>query len=331
MQPSEEEKLFQSIFENASDGLIVTDLETQLVVEANPAACAMHGYTYSEFIGLHRSEIVHPDSQPIYMDYLLAVQARGNHEAQLIHIHRDGTQFDVELRGTLFTYQDRPCLLSVVRDISRRVRAERQLQHRVEARAREQSTLLEISQTLASALELQPGLILDQLRVIVEFTHAGLFVLEDPVLVALALRGPSWQQQETIFNIRLDRPEDRAALFNNHQPTLIADVWSEEPAARLIRLFLGNQAAVLLEGVQSWMWVPLAGKGRFIGVVGVAHTERDYFSVHHAGLALTVANQAAITLVNAELYEQARSPKFCRACGRRTRRRGDDPWKIYAG
>ncbi|OGO36918.1 MAG: hypothetical protein A2W35_09945 [Chloroflexi bacterium RBG_16_57_11] len=307
MQPSEEEKLFQSIFENASDGLIVTDLETQLVVEANPAACAMHGYTYSEFIGLHRSEIVHPDSQPIYMDYLLAVQARGNHEAQLIHIHRDGTQFDVELRGTLFTYQDRPCLLSVVRDISRRVRAERQLQHRVEARAREQSTLLEISQTLASALELQPGLILDQLRVIVEFTHAGLFVLEDPVLVALALRGPSWQQQETIFNIRLDRPEDRAALFNNHQPTLIADVWSEEPAARLIRLFLGNQAAVLLEGVQSWMWVPLAGKGRFIGVVGVAHTERDYFSVHHAGLALTVANQAAITLVNAELYEQAQT------------------------
>ena len=44
MQPSEEKKLYQSIFENASDGLIVTDLETQLVVEANPAACAMHGY-----------------------------------------------------------------------------------------------------------------------------------------------------------------------------------------------------------------------------------------------------------------------------------------------
>ena len=178
---------------------------------------------------------------------------------------------------------------------------------RVEARAREQSTLLEISQTLASALELQPGLILDQLRVIVEFTHAGLFVLEDSVLVALALRGPSWLQQEMTFNIRLDSPENRAALFNNHQPTRIADVWSEEPAARLIRSFLGDQAAVLLEGVQSWMWVPLAAKGRFIGVVGVAHTERNYFSVHHAGLALTVANQAAITLINAELYEQAQT------------------------
>jgi PAS domain S-box-containing protein len=307
MPPSKESKLYQSIFENASDGLIVTDIKTQLVVEANPTACAMHGYTYQEFIGLHRSEIVHPASHSLYLDYLRAVQRRGSHEARLIHIRRDGAQFDVEVRGTSFTYQDRPCLLSGVRDISQRVRAERHLQNRVEARAREQSTLLDISQTLASALELQPGLILDQLRVIVEFTHAGLFVLDDSVLVALALRGPSWQQQEMAFNIRLDSPEDRAALFNNHQPTLIADVWSEEPAARLICSFLGDQAVVLLDAVQSWMWVPMAAKGRFIGVVGVAHTERNYFNVHHAGLALTVANQAAITLINAELYEQART------------------------
>jgi hypothetical protein len=144
----------------------------------------------------------------------------------LIHIRRDGAQFDVEVRGTSFTYQDRPCLLSVVRDISRRVRAERLLQHRVEARAREHTTLLDISQTLASALELRPGLILDQLRVIVEFTHAGLFVLEDTILVALALRGPSWLPQERTFNIRLESPEDRARSSTTTSPP-IADVWSE--------------------------------------------------------------------------------------------------------
>jgi GAF domain-containing protein len=37
--------------------------------------------------------------------------------------------------------------------------------------------------------------------------------------------------------------------------------------------------------------------------VGSAHTEPDYFTAHHADLALTVANQAAIALVNAELFE----------------------------
>ena len=55
------------------------------------------------------------------------------------------------------------------------------------------------------------------------------------------------------------------------------------------------------------MWVPLAIKGRIIGGVGVAHTDRNYFTSHHADLALTVANQAAITMVNAELYQQAQA------------------------
>jgi hypothetical protein len=40
MPPSDENQRYQSIFESASDGLIVTEFETQLVVEANPAACA---------------------------------------------------------------------------------------------------------------------------------------------------------------------------------------------------------------------------------------------------------------------------------------------------
>jgi two-component system nitrate/nitrite sensor histidine kinase NarX len=55
------------------------------------------------------------------------------------------------------------------------------------------------------------------------------------------------------------------------------------------------------------MWVPVAVKNRVIGSVGVAHVERDYFTAHHADLALTVANQAAITLINAELYEHAQA------------------------
>ena len=72
----------------------------------------------------------------------------------------------------------------------------------MEAHTREQSTLLEISQTLASALELQPGLILDQLRVIIDFTHAGLFKLEDSTLTALAVRGPEALEQAMPFHIR---------------------------------------------------------------------------------------------------------------------------------
>jgi signal transduction histidine kinase len=177
----------------------------------------------------------------------------------------------------------------------------------VEARNREQSTLLEISQTLASALELQPGLILDQLRVIIDYTHAGLFKLDDSTLAAMAVRGPQPLERAMPFQIRLQNPESLKMLFTERRSTRIADVQSSDPPARFLRSLLEGQASMLLEGVRSWMWVPLAIKGRIIGAVGVAHAERNFFTAHHAGLALTVANQAAITMVNAELYENAQT------------------------
>jgi two-component system nitrate/nitrite sensor histidine kinase NarX len=96
-------------------------------------------------------------------------------------------------------------------------------------------------------------------------------------------------------------------LFNGHRPIRIADVWSADSAAQFLRSLLDDEAAMLLEGMHAWMWVPLAVKGRVIGGVSVAHTERNYFTAYHAALALTMANQVAITMVNAELYEQAQT------------------------
>jgi signal transduction histidine kinase len=145
------------------------------------------------------------------------------------------------------------------------------------------------------------------LRVIIEYTRAGLFALEDSALVALAMRGLQHLEQPLPFRVRLNGPGTLATLFDEQRPIRIGDVWHDDPAARLLRSLLSDQSAVLLEGVHAWMWVPLVVKGRVIGGVGIAHPERDYFTAHHAGLALTVANQAAIAMANAELYERAQT------------------------
>jgi two-component system nitrate/nitrite sensor histidine kinase NarX len=59
--------------------------------------------------------------------------------------------------------------------------------------------------------------------------------------------------------------------------------------------------------MQSWMWVPLAVSGRIIGGMGFAATSKNYFTAHDADLALSAANQAAITMLNAELYKDAQT------------------------
>lgn len=301
----EQAGLYKDIFDVAADGLIVNDLESGLVVMANPAACAMHGYTHAEFIGLALIACIHSDSQFVFSESIQVFQPDGVFDIQTLDVCRDGSTFYAVWRGTAYTYQGRPCLLNVVRDVSKRMQIEQLLGRRVEVRTHEQATLLEISHTLASTLELQPELILDQLRKIIEFTHGGLFALEGSSLVTLAMRGTQYLEQLGSVHIHLKDSETLVALFNKHQPIRIADVWSDTPPAQFLRSLLSDEAAVLLDGMQSWMWVPLAVKGRIIGGVGVAHEMRNYFTVHHADLALSVANQAAITMINAELYGHA--------------------------
>jgi two-component system nitrate/nitrite sensor histidine kinase NarX len=302
---SEEE--YRNIFEAASDGLVIYDIETDSVVEANPAACEMHGYTRQEFIGLNPAVFMLPESHALFMEQVRVAESGSVFESLIVHLRRDGSPFHVEVRRSMINYRGRPCLLSVIRDVSQRIQTEKILGGQIEARMREQATLLAISHTLASTLEFQPGLILDQLRKIIECAHGGLFVLEDSTLVTLAMRGTPQLEQSSPFRIHLHSPQTLDVLFNGHRPIRIADIWSDHPQAQFLRSILDDGATPLLEGMRSWMWVPLAVRDRIIGGIGIAASRKNYFTAHDADLALSVANQAAITLINAELYKDAQT------------------------
>ena len=48
---TDEESAYRAIFEASSDGLVINDAQTGIVLEANPAFCRMHGY--DQMVGLH--------------------------------------------------------------------------------------------------------------------------------------------------------------------------------------------------------------------------------------------------------------------------------------
>ena len=300
-----EDDQYRNVFDAAADGIIISDLETGRVIDANQTACIMHGCTRDEFVGLSLLTFIHPDNQPAFSEYIRVTHSRDEFDARTLQVKRDGTTFPAEWRVSIFAYRNRSCMLGIIRDVSKRIQAEQNLNRRMETRSHEQATLLEISHTLASTLELQPGLILDQLREIIEYNHAGLFSLGKSTLITLAMRGTPHLEQAEPIRIHLHSPEILSTLFNEHRPIRIVDIWSDEPQPKSLRLLLEDGASILLQGMRSWMWVPLAVKGRVIGCVGVAHEKRDFFTRHHADLALSVANQAAITMINAELYGHA--------------------------
>jgi len=305
-QRNQKESLYQTTFDALADGIIIQDASTGLVMHANQSAVKMHGYAREEFVGFPFTKFIHPSNHHLLTRYAETVQAGNIFEILAVHVRQDGSLFNAEWRGTAFNYQNQQYWLCTVRDVSQRIE-EDVIRRTVQERTHEQSALLEISEAFASALEVKPGFILEQFRGIIEYTHAGLFAVEESNLIVLTTHNPRELDQAPPLNIQLDVPDILTSLFMKQRPIRITDIWSDDPAAKFLRSFLINEAAAMLKDARSWMWVPLAVKGRIIAVIGLAHSEQDYFKARHADMAMTLANQAAITLVNAELFEDAQS------------------------
>ncbi|MBF2008215.1 MAG: PAS domain S-box protein [Chlorogloeopsis fritschii C42_A2020_084] len=115
---------YRSIFEAIRDGLFISDIDTETVIEVNPAACQMHGYSYEEFIALHPSAYIHPDFHSVLQAFFETMKTGQEFNAQAVDVRKDGTLIDVEVKGTICTYNGKPHILAVVRDISDRKQAE---------------------------------------------------------------------------------------------------------------------------------------------------------------------------------------------------------------
>lgn len=126
----EQEELHHSAFEATHDGFLIGNLDGS-IVEANPAACEMYRYTHEEMIGLTGFHLTHPVSHPRLEERMAKPLSQGT-RWQFVALRKDGTTFHSEGHVSTFIYKGKPHLLSVGRDVTERVEAERQLREREE-------------------------------------------------------------------------------------------------------------------------------------------------------------------------------------------------------
>ncbi len=134
---NESEYRYQRIFNSVKDAFLIFNLNGN-IVDANKKAFEMYQYNEKEFIGLHGKDIVHPNYAKLFKQFKEDVIKHGEFRAESVDIKKDGTPFNVEVRGTDIEYGGQKHLLAIVRDISYRKKAEGQLR---ESR-RQLSTLL---------------------------------------------------------------------------------------------------------------------------------------------------------------------------------------------
>ena len=305
-QLAEKEAQYRSIFEATRDALIITHPDGH-IVEANPAACEMYGYGYDELVNQSLADLVQPEYEALFSETIEKVRRGEQYSVQATDRRKDGSPFHVEVLVSNFAYGGQPHILSVIRDVSERVRARQLLEQRVHERTRELSTLLRVSRDIASNLELEPLLsaVLDRLGEVVAYHAAAIWISAPEGGMALVgYRGPIPKENPSGHGQRQGL-EHVAAVLDLREPLTIGDVRADTGFARSWQRATRAQLGYLPEHVASWMGVPLLVKDRVIGMISLEHGQQDYYTAYHAELALAFANQAAIAIDNARLHRQS--------------------------
>jgi PAS domain S-box-containing protein len=302
----ERDEQYHGIFEATSDGIIITDIDG-FVVEANPAACALFGYTRDEFIGLKADAYIHPDYHAGIPEYVETIKRDGSIRVRIVNVRNNGSSFPADIRGTTFLYWGKPRVLAMVRDVTEQVKAQELLEGRVAERTRELSTLLEVSRQVASTLRFEPlvSIILEQLKDIVDYRGGSLLKLIGNDLVIVEYRGPNPREEVVGLRFPLEIIEPIWEPASQGRPVMICDVRGDDLLARTFREAAGPLMDGIWSYVRSWMGIPLVQRGKVMGLLSLSIDEPNFYTDEHAHLALALASQAAVAMENAKLYKQA--------------------------
>lgn len=308
-QLEESRERYRFLVERSPDVVYETDAEGRFTFISD-AIERMSGYAPAELLGVHFSKIIAPESMPEIEAEWAAIVARPDLERRVdFHLlRRDGTTLMVDTRGVAHLRDGRFAgIHGSTRDISERVRLENDLRARTDQLARvvqaqralstiasqitairDPSTVLQMTVDEAARLLGGDGGEMDlvvpetgQLRLTYNSSRVG-----HPMPEELSVTGPtegvSGKAVEERRVVRTGRYLEDASFV--HSPA--ADAWA--------RSF----------GVGSVIAAPLVGEAGALGALLVYARGADAFDDDDAELLGALANQAAIAVTNARLWDE---------------------------
>ena len=120
----ESEERYRAVVEQAAEGILLIDVDTKRVLEANAAYQDLLGYSLEEILQLSLYNLVpYPaESMDCYVRQVL--EQKSYVSGQRRHRRKDGSLVDVEVSANLISYGSRGTICIVVRDITERKQAE---------------------------------------------------------------------------------------------------------------------------------------------------------------------------------------------------------------
>jgi PAS domain S-box-containing protein len=287
------DETYRILFELESDAIFLIDNEAGQILEVNPAASTLYGYSRAELLAKRNVDL---SAEP--EDTRAATQGQQPRVPVRYHRKQDGTVFPVETTARHFVWRGRDAHIAAIRDITHRQRAEAALVRRT----RQLETVRGITAEITRELDLTALLRLMARRVaeLVDASHGLVFLWDESagLLRPLAWHGYGPDDESWLAGLTLRSGEGVAGTVAERRTGLIVNDYRTSP--------FGYPAALARTAIATALAEPLLYRDRLIGVFLVNRTtpECPFTEADRDSVAL-LATHAAIAIENARLHQTA--------------------------
>jgi PAS domain S-box-containing protein len=289
---------YRTLFDNAGDAIFIHNV-TGRFLDVNRVACEMLSYSRDELLRLSPLEISAPETATGFPDYITRLERDEQVFLEIVVLRRDGTTLPMELNSRLIDYAGGTAVLSIARDITQRKRGEEALKRR----AAQLTLLSDVGRQIAAILGLEQ--VLDRAAQLVHdnfgYHHVALFVMDDKhkELIMKAIAGDF----VNLFPIDHRVPSGQGMVG-----------WVAEHGTRLLANDVETEGHYVnfypeLIPTHSELTVPIRIGDQTVGVLDVQSPAVNAFDENDVKVMETLADQIAVAMANAQLYEEAQEAR----------------------
>jgi PAS domain S-box-containing protein len=289
---------YRTLFDHAGDAIFIHNL-TGRFLEVNRAACEFLGYSREELLRLTPADVTVPELVARIPVLIAQLQHEDHIFFEMILQRRDGTPLPMELNSRIIEYSGGPAVLSIARDITERKRGEEAL-----ARWTAQLALLsDVGRQIAAVLGVEQ--VLERAARLVHdnfgYHHVALFIVD-------RARGELEMKAIAGEFVNLFPPNHRVPLAQG----MVG--WVGEHGLRLLANDVEMEKHYVnfypeLIPTRSELSVPIRIGDHAVGVLDVQSPEVNAFDESDVKVMETLADQVAVAIANAQLYEEAQEAR----------------------
>jgi PAS domain S-box-containing protein/putative nucleotidyltransferase with HDIG domain len=268
------------------------------ILEANHAAVVAYGYTHEELLRKTVYDLRAPQARADTAAQMAQADTRGI-LFETIHCHKGGSTFPVEVSSIGATIENERILLSVVRDITERKRAEEQIKRQLAIL----TTLYASAQKFAQSL--------DSLELAREVAHTCMETFDLQLAwvgrteldgrVRVMAQSPAECEYPQQVTIRWDDSAEgngpMGQAIRTRTPVIVNDLLSE-PTTMPWHVAMGQN------NLHSGSVLPLVSRQHAFGALALYSDQPSYFTPERIAFFQSYALLAATVLENARLFEE---------------------------